>query len=353
MNDNTIIWKEDKMLSIRYGAFNDEMPVKYEVFNYDVIYYHKTLEEGNYCVFVRREDGRYGVFETSRECVIKKITFGYDDIYYLHFDLYEGVEKLYREVRDYFPNCDLTLDPLFQPLCLVKVGVEGLLTSTPLIFDEYASSGSGWSIGNSFVCERFSDEFIFINNCSIQHKPHLGYFGKAWYKEERLEIHYDDGGYNNWAAFMFEKEGLGGNWLIVDENKPSYSVNGIYGTSIIMVNFWSNKCDVIVAKDVNEYIVYFIHKEPLTDSQVIRCLDWKSYYTEDEQLFFLVTKKGMQIYSNKQGYLSEKTYFVKLPMRERFKNESLLLEYYTKDYKIGQDNLIIDEKGCATIRELL
>lgn len=353
MGDNTIIWDGERMVSIHYGS-NNKDSFKYESYNYDVISCLDTVEDGLFYVFVRREDGKYGILWTSRDSVLGIVASDYDDIYCDGLGVYESVEERYQNERDFFPTDCITTDSFVDPLCMVNKGVEGLLTCTPYVYDEFASEGSGWHSCPPFVCEAFSYEYIFLNNCVIRHNMHTGEMGKAWYRESHTQISYDDGGYNLWACYMYEKKynSNSGRWRVIDGNAPSSFVDNIVADDILMANFWSDGHIVVGTTSDGQKELLFWDKQPeIKFRESIICAGWTTYYTKRHSLYIIKTIGGIKIYSGQAGLLSEKKYFFKALGHEYLHNESLVLQYYTKDKSIAQDILYIDDDGNVEIHE--
>ena len=345
MATTKIIWEDNTIISIQHNSHE-----------YYALNTSWTLEDGHYYVFVRRDDGRYGVLETTCDEVLNIVASNYDDIYYYDCNVdvnkYSSIEALFiRDDKEALSH-GMSYDDFNYPLCLVHKGVEGLLTCRPVIFDKYAESGNGWMFGRSFVCESFTNEYIIINGCVIRYNMHVGEYDKAWYGEHHEIVHYDDGGYNNWASYKYQQRfDHIGKWLVIDENNPETFVDDIDGEDIIMADFWSSFIVVCATLKGDKYL-YFWDKEPVIKFRArIICSGWSTYYTKRHSLFFIKTDGGIQIYSGQAGLLSEKTYFFNTPGHEYLHNESLVLQYYTKDKSVAQDILYIDNEGNVVINK--
>lgn len=358
MSETKIQWKEDKMVTIHYTSMNKHS-LKEECFKYDVIYVKEIIGVESIFVFVRSNDAKYGVLELRNNEVRTIIASGYDDCYFAGCEttyqldsLYEGVERYYQQYGDSFQEEASLIYSDDEPLCLVNKGVNNLLSCTPVLFNNYNTDGVFWNLGVPFLCKSFSKDYIFINGCTLRHNIRTGELGKAWYKEKHHLVQYNDGGYNQWACYMYaykENCTLGAKkWKVVDENNPSHYYDDIEADDIIMADLWSSVCDVIAVSLGGTNYLYFFRKKPIREDRIIECNDWLVTETKKGLLYFILTSRGMMVYSENSGLLSEKKYFPFSPKKE-MDAEQFVLSYYNSNMEICKDVLSVDANGVAQI----
>lgn len=340
MRQGPITWVEDKPVTIQHKSHA-----------YDVVFYYNAIERQTVYAFVRSEGSRYGVIEVHGEHVFFRRNSDYDDLYYYDGNEYRSIGQL-----DYlkFP---VELDSREEfPLCLIEIGVNGLLTCHPIHFDydNTEKMPMPFRYYPSFVCESFNDEYFYLSGGVYKHIMSTGFTGKGWYREIHGVINEESGpGQIYYDCYQYERNinSSMGKWLIEDgtcsEDKDRISLN-VIARDILYVDLWRPD-SIIIGVEVDGYYpreLLIYDKSPEIDLRDrIECMRWQIYETDYDTLFVIMYGQSIQLYSEKKGFLSDK-YYQNLYLEKRLSNRSRIHLVPVKDIDHEQeDYLVISDSG--------